>query len=316
MALDERFRSGGARGIARFLAEHHKHDAGFDVLRDGRRGTGQMRITCKGCGESVEYRAAEAGELAATPERVVGENRHPPPPPAPLHEATPHEAPLSRPEPPSSPPAEPRRLRPRWFSTAALFMLIGGGLVLIAIGFTRDSNESPSTTATSANPSPPVAQPSPPAPSQPKKPKKPARSQAAAATLSTQSFAGVFSIGVASGWSVDDSGPAVVITSPRSDAEIDVYFGGGTAPLDELADSAKRFLHARHSDGVSGKPTPLQLAGTRALQIPNHYPEGTEVAVVLASGGYTYLLVQRQDRRLPDSVAREASAQLASFRPL
>ncbi len=65
MAIGERFRSGGAHGIARFLAEHQRCNAGFDVRRDDQLGSGKLSITCEGCGGSVEYRAAEAGELAA-----------------------------------------------------------------------------------------------------------------------------------------------------------------------------------------------------------------------------------------------------------
>ena len=65
MALGERFRSGGARGIAQFLAEHQHCDAGFDVRRDEAPGSGKLTITCQGCGQTVSYNAAEVGEIGA-----------------------------------------------------------------------------------------------------------------------------------------------------------------------------------------------------------------------------------------------------------
>jgi hypothetical protein len=67
MALGERFRSGGARGIARFLSDHQDCNAGFDVRREDSAGTGRLSITCKGCHQAITYKAAEAGEWPPGP---------------------------------------------------------------------------------------------------------------------------------------------------------------------------------------------------------------------------------------------------------
>ncbi len=72
MAPGERFQSGGARGIARFLSDHQNCNAGFDVRREDGAGTGRLSITCKGCRQAITYKAAEAGELAAGPQLENG----------------------------------------------------------------------------------------------------------------------------------------------------------------------------------------------------------------------------------------------------
>lgn len=74
MALGERFKGGGARGIARFLAEHQECDAGFDVRREDEPGSGKLRITCLGCGATVAYRAAEAGNFGSSIADVTAAN--------------------------------------------------------------------------------------------------------------------------------------------------------------------------------------------------------------------------------------------------
>jgi hypothetical protein len=182
MAIGERFRSGGAHGIARFLAEHQGCSSGFDVRRD--RG-GKLSITCEGCGASVEYQAAEAGELAAggpqarpmangaaaaqepqayppqayPPQAYPGQaypQQAPPPPPPPWNQSA--QAP---PPPPAARPAgmptqlyrprpsteKPRgRVVPGWLSVGIIAALILGGLTMIGIGLTKEDEEQPADT--------------------------------------------------------------------------------------------------------------------------------------------------------------------------
>ena len=64
MAATKGTGSGPASGIARFLAEHQDHEAGFDVGRESGAATGRLKVTCLECGKSVEYRAGEAAEQA------------------------------------------------------------------------------------------------------------------------------------------------------------------------------------------------------------------------------------------------------------
>lgn len=332
MATGERFRSGGARGIARFLAEHQNHDAGFDVQRDQSQGTGRLRITCKGCGETIDYRAAEAGELAAAGDalenggstaraeagaeqsaRRVGPAR-----------------PAPRPEPsrrPTGPAARP--LVPRWVPTAAIALLIGGGLLLIAIGLIRDSggqqNPAPAPTTAPQQQQQREPQQQSPANTQTAPAAPPAQQGAAAGqgqagastvTLHRRSFANRFSIGIAPGWQTGQKDGAITITAPGSVAEIDVYFQSGERPPSAMVGAASGFLEQRHPNGRVGSPHPTHLAGSPAVRVTTSYPGGAEEAVILSRGGYTYVVLVRVDRGANPAVQREAQAELNSFRPL
>jgi hypothetical protein len=325
MGPGERFQSGGVRGIARFLTEHQDHDAGFDVRRGGGMGTGRLRITCRGCGESVEYRAAEAGELAAGPaiSDEDGDMARPrkkraavaaPPTPAP----TPEPGVAEPPKPPDSAATPRRRGPPRWLSAATIVVVVIGGLLLIAIGFIRDTGESPSTPKPTPSTPAPTSAPAVSAAPQPQQPagiQSPAGGQGPPPALQRESFEGRFAIGVATNWSAGIEGSAVTITAPSSDAEIDIYLEAGDQPLGELADSASSFLRERHPDGKVATPIPVRFAHTDALQIPDHYPGGIEIALVFVTGGYKYLVLEREDSDISGSTARQASAELASFNP-
>jgi hypothetical protein len=173
MAIGERFRSGGAHGIARFLAEHQGCNSGFDVRRDG---GGKLSITCEGCGASVEYQAAEAGELAAGGPQAgpipangteAAQELQAYPPQAYPPQAYPQQAPPPREQPPQAPPPPPavrpagmptqpfkprpsqkprRGVVPGWLSVGVIAALILGGLTMIAIGLTKDDEGQPTPT--------------------------------------------------------------------------------------------------------------------------------------------------------------------------
>src|SRR5688572_23437309 len=158
MALGERFRGGGTRGIARFLADHQHCDAGFDVRREDEPGSGRLRITCLGCGDTVAYRAAEAGEMAATgidiatngegrapvrvpPARPAPPARAPAPPAEPAGQAAtpPPRDPETGRDAPGQPPVrqgpDTRLSRlPGWVPAALIGALIAGGLAMVVIG--------------------------------------------------------------------------------------------------------------------------------------------------------------------------------------
>jgi hypothetical protein len=319
MATGERFRSGGARGIARFLAEHQNHDAGFDVQRDQSEGTGRLRITCKGCGETIDYRAADAGELAAGPDALDNGGA--------TASAEAAAGPIGAP-PRRSPPGRERPARsrlPRWLATAAIAVLIGGGLLLIAIGLIRDrggeQSSTPSTSTPTQQAQPQQAQPAntqtaPAAPPAQQGGAGAAGGQAAPKpSLQRRTFANRFSIGVAPGWRSGEQDGAITLTAPGGVAEIDVYFQAGDSSPSAMAGAASGFLERRHPDGHVGAPHSTRLADSPAVRISTTFPGGTEQAVILSQGGYTYLLLIRQDRGANAAIKREAEAELASFRP-
>ena len=144
MAVGERFRSGGARGIARFLADHQDCDVGFDVRREAGAGTGRLSITCKGCGAGITYKAAEAGELAAGPQVENGGAGLAEPPPAPKEDAF-------KPVPRSPRRSTDRRLT-GWIPMFLIGALVVAGLVLIAVGVLRSDGESDSSGPTAPTP--------------------------------------------------------------------------------------------------------------------------------------------------------------------
>ena len=304
MAIGERFRSGGARGIARFLSDHQNCDVGFDVRREAGPGTGLLSITCKGCGESITYKAAEAGELAAGPvvaNEDAGVN-------------------AARPEPEPPPSAEEgfrraRRARRRsqgrgLFPMVLIGTLIVAGLVLIAIGVLRSGDDSessgptaitPPETSTPAEDAPPESQPAP-------------DQQAPAVPLNRREFEGRFAIGVPAGWRASRGFSAIVLASPGEAAGIRIFLEPGAEPAGRLAAGAAGFLANDHSGAQIGKPQPVRLGQQKALSVTATYEGGEEVATVLSFGGYRFLILRRVNSDAPPEVAAAADAALQSFR--
>jgi hypothetical protein len=320
MAVGERFRGGGARGIAKFLAEHQYCDAGFDVRRESGPGSGRLKITCKGCGKAIEYRAAEAGELAAGGLEHLGLGAEDAAPAKPEARAKPtrgRRPPTSAEEP--SPEGRDRGM-PGWIPAALTGTLIVGGLALIMFGMLRSDDDdapvsasSPTTaqTQTATVPPTPAATPPPQATAT-----APSPAGQPAVRLRRQTFPGSFTIGVAPGWETGtDLGEGTIeIAAPGGAAEIDVYFESGERPAIVLAHSAADFLRGRHDGEQPGAALPYQLGDVAARRIEATHPQGTEVAVVLSEDGYSYLIISSLDRGAPERIERQAEAELASFR--
>jgi hypothetical protein len=316
MGISERFRGGGGHAIARFLAAHQECDAGFDVHREsGGPGGGRLRVTCKGCGQSVEYRVAEVGEFAAAGLEAVntaeggdaGARRA--------------EAQATRPRDQSRPPRRTREQgHPGWLPRALIAALLVGGSALALVGLLnsggadREASGGDRATApvtiTPAVPSPTPAQP-------------PAATPGGAGApppvrLDTRSVPGVFAIGVAPGWesgtSGDVSAGTVTLTAPGDYAQVSIQFESGERPADELADSAAEFLDDRHPDGQVAAAAPIRIGPLTGRRISATYPGGTDVAVVLSANGYSYLVIRQLEGAAPARTARDADAMLASFR--
>jgi hypothetical protein len=308
MALGERFRSGGARGIARFLSDHQHCDVGFDVRRDPGASTGLLSITCKGCGEAITYKAAEAGELAAGPELVNGglvDMEAPAPAPEPPRE--PPEDGLRR---VSSAPSRPRRRSlTRLISTVLIGALILAGLVLIAVGVLRSNDDSNGQAPAQTVP----AQATPPAEGEPAP--APPPEQPTGVALKRRDFENRFAIGVPAGWSAGEGVTAIVIADPGGVAQIRVFLEPGEERVGQLVTGASQFLAAEHEGAEIGDPSPLRLGEQqKALTVTAAYDGGEEVAAVLAWGGYTFLVLKRVDSGAPPEVAAQADAALRSFR--
>jgi hypothetical protein len=336
MAL-ERFRSGGARGIARFLSDHQHCDAGFDVRREAGAGTGRLSITCKGCGHAITYKAAEAGELAAGPQLTNGDaTRLPelpiaPPPPAeePSGPRTPSPGPISpaAPGPVGTQPVQGKRGRlPRWLVPALIGLVIAAGVVMIAIGITRSGGETtgsqeaaptaPAETEAPAEAAPPAeTQPEPPAPTEtaPAPAPDPAP-PAEGARLKRQEVDGRYAIGVPVGWDSESDDGVLIITPPGKVAAIRIFYEPGAESDVELAEGARGFLADEHAGAQVGRPQRIRVGSIRGFEVTATYGGGTETAMVLTRGGYSFLVLRRVDRGASEAVAGEAGASFASFR--
>lgn len=326
MAL-ERFRSGGARGIARFLSDHQHCDAGFDVRREAGAGTGRLSITCKGCGEGITYKAAEAGELAAGPELVNGDGAGarpaaappaaPPPPEQPKRlEATPlgpSEGAVG-----TSPVRGSRGRLPGWIQPALIALVILAGLVLVAVGISRSfgGDESPQQPVTSAETTAPAetapAETAAPPPAETTPSPQPPPSQGV--NLTRRDVDGRYAIGVPRGWRSDSGDGALSIAAPGGVAAIRVFYESGAESDAELAEGAARFLADEHDGAQVSRPQRVRVGSVRGYEVTAAYGGGEETAMVLTRGGYSYLVLRRVDNGASEPIAAEATASFNSFR--
>jgi hypothetical protein len=240
MAATEGTGSGPASGIARFLAEHQDHEAGFDVGRESGAATGRLKITCLECGKSVEYRAGEAAEQA---ERALAAGLE-------------GNVPRIGSDPGPEGPAGGRRRTPIPPSAylVAIGVLVGVGL-LVGLLSDSGSDHSPGsaqpsgpTVATATQPSTTSA---PPARARPQTTLQP--------RLQVTTFASRFRIGVARGWQVGQKDTAIALVAPGSKAEVDVYYASEQRSLNDLASGASRFLKTRHPAGRVTAPHPERI---------------------------------------------------------
>ncbi len=296
MAVSEGTGSGPARGIARFLAEHQGHDAGFDVGRERGAATGRLRVTCLECGKSVEYRAGEAAEQA---ERALAAGLQAP-------------VPRIGSDPGRNPAGGRRRIPPSVY-LVAIGVLVGVGL-LVALLSGGGSDHSPTSTQSSGST---AARPTQPSTSPAAPPASNARPQTIPQPrLQVTTFASRFRIGIARGWQVGQKDTAIVLTAPRSKAEVDVYYASEERSLNDLASDATRFLKTRHPDGRVTAPHPVRVGLLQGLRIKAVYRDGSESALVLVDSGFTYVLLQRVDRGASRRQVRQAKAQAESFSPV
>jgi hypothetical protein len=73
---------GMLQGLSRFLVQHERCGAGFDVAHPAGLGSGRVSITCRGCGARHEYATATI-EVERELKIEPAERRTQPQPPAP-----------------------------------------------------------------------------------------------------------------------------------------------------------------------------------------------------------------------------------------
>jgi hypothetical protein len=324
MALGERFRSGGARGIARFLSDHQDCAGGFDVHRDEAAGTGRLKVTCAGCGESITYKAAEAEHLVPGPTADANGSYAP---------EQKRDGARIKPVPPKLPASDRGgddsfRLRTgggapeggRWLPIALIAALIGVGAALIAVGLTRgddeggDASAGQPATAPVSTPTEPASEPPPDSPpavtGNERKKERPRRTR-----LDRRDFEdGLFAVGVPAGWGSGAEGDATVLDAPGEVARITIFFELGTRPPGQLAQDAGRFLVDRHPGGELSRSRAVRLGGEGGATVAVDYGSGTETALVLADRGYSFLILTRVNRGASERVANQAEASSRSFR--
>ncbi len=347
MPIGERFRGGGTRGIARFLADHQHCDAGFDVRRDDPHSSGKLRITCEGCGESIAYNASQAVEFAAAaviPEPVGNGDTHigaaadshddsgtraqPPPDadlassdreagpgdiaPEPADEGT-REA-LNSSEPSQEPSLGPRRRVPSWIPIALIAALIGAGLGMIGFGLLRSGDEGASGTEQGTTQADQGQGENPPAGAGPNQAAPaPANPSLAARALSRRKFEG-FSIGVPAGWDASATSAGATLKPPGDSAEVSVFVGRSERSPLEFARLSIGFLAGRHPGARLGEPRPARFQGERAATVSVRFDGGRETATFLSAGGVAFVLIRRVDDDASARSGRRSAASLQSFR--
>jgi hypothetical protein len=318
------------RGLSTFLADHEDCGKGFDIQRREGSDGSIVRVICGGCGAAIEYPAAGGVELPAdqpvsrsVSERLLNRDRRTPAPsaaaaatprapaaklPAPAAPA-PNRSPRAQgktgPQPPASRRPASRPLGwPSWLATVMIALLIGGGLALVVVGVTSNDGSSENEGSGSAPPTN-SATPTAPAPAPPAPAATPSNPPAAAIKLDRRKFDDRVSIGIPPRWDAGVSDGAVTLAARNGDSQVQIYFEQG----------ARDFLLERHSAGRVTGTGRTQAGGREARNVTVTYPGGTESAVILAAGGYTYVILERLGKPVSPALQRATNAVVASFRP-
>ena len=320
------------KGLSTFLAQHEECGGGFEVQRRQGSSGSIVRVVCGGCGKPIEYPAASDEELPVdlpvsrsspqrptrrNPRRAAADAREP--------EAT-ERGPEKPPRAGTSAPRADKDAPPRRGSGARsigwrswlpglIAGLIGGALVLIVLAIASDdgsSNRGSTPSAGSASRATPTAPTSStPTPAA----KQPSRPQRDEVRLERRQLADRVSIGVPRGWSAGISGGAVTVVAGNGNAEVQVYYEPGVKSDAELAEASKAFLLQRHPSARVTSVGPVDAGGVKAQRVRVKYDTGTETAVVLVAGGYSYLVLERLGKPSSGEVRRTTAAVAMSFRP-
>ena len=327
-----RRQSGMLEGLSRFLVQHERCGAGFDVAHPAGLGSGRVSITCRGCGARHEYTTANLGlepEAPAAPAQTetpeAPERRRIPPRPAPYPDAeskelseSAAEAPAERERLPEALPpaadASPATSRDRdaeggdlWSSprtTVALLAVAAVALVIAVIALLSDGNGGDESPAPSQPPAASTPSPSP-GPASNAAPKPPT------VTLHTS----LFRVELPNGWSRRTAGGSLLLEPPGSGrANVQIYYQASPT-LSEAAMGRKtaRFLR-REVPGASLYPQQTEIDGQAAQEYTARGPGETAIAVNVLRGPYRYLLVRRIFAGAKPHVSLAAGRIVRSFR--
>jgi hypothetical protein len=319
-------------GLSRFLVQHERCGAGFDVAHPTGLGSGRVSITCRGCGARHEYATATIEferELSIEPAGAGGREpavpieptgipptapRQPvqiPPGPARYGERTSRTRAGARPRAgaPLEPPAAEGAIRRLWRSpgaTAALTALVVVALTVAVIsivtkGGGTENHKFPTTSA------PALAPPPTPVPGG-----RAGNGPAQTKTIRTERF----TIEAPLGWTERTSTGGILLY-PRGGGrvEVQVYFQRSPSlGLARMAHQTAAFLR-RQVPGARVFPTPGSAAGGPAYELTARGPGETAIAVDIARGPYRYLLVRRIFAGAKPRSSEAAAAVERSFRP-
>jgi hypothetical protein len=338
-------------GLSRFLVQHERCGAGFDVAHPAGLGSGRVSITCRGCGARHEYATATieverelviepiepqppAAEPPGIPPRPAPypESRRPAPlPPAgevavPERRSRRREVDLTRAEPaaPSTPaetgrPAIPaRRSRaeapaPPGFLRSPRTTIALLVVTVAALGFAllRLVNDDGGESKN------PVAQPAPPAsaPAQPAPSGSsglPAPTEPPTTTLTTERF----SVQTPPGWTKQTAGGGLLLEPPSGDrVDVQIFFERSPElSANQMAHDTADFLR-RQVPGAILYPRRIEIAGTAANELTARGPGETAIAVDVLRGPYRYLIVRRIFAGAKPHASLAAGRIVRSFRP-
>jgi hypothetical protein len=324
---------GMLEGLSRFLVQHERCGAGFDVAHPAGLGSGRVSITCRGCGARHEYATATITYEPEAPPTAKPVSDAPParrssripPRPAPYPdtrqpalpepEAEPAPVPLPAKRPPEALPAAAGTAAPEvrepegderdfWSSprtTIALLAVAAIAVVIAAISLVNDSNGSDETPLAPTGPSVSSPTPSP----------KPA-SRPTPVTLHTS----LFSVELPDGWSRRSAGGSLLLEPPGNGrANVEVYFQSSpTLSESTMGRKTARFL--RHEvPGASLFPQRTRIDGEDVAEYTARGPGETAIAVNVLRGPYRYLLVRRIFAGAKPHVSLAAGQIVRSFKP-
>jgi hypothetical protein len=282
----DRIRRTMPESLSRFLVEHERCGAGFEVAHPGGLGSGRVAMTCRGCGASHEY--AGASIETETQARTVPRERR------------------------SSAARGRARRSPPLPAILAIAAILALGLVVFLIADGSDSDEpaAPSSGEAPATAAPPgegtgaasesEAQPEPPRP------------LAGASLIRARTFV----VKLPEGWGQATGGGRLLLRPAVGAAHVQIFFEREPdLSLERMRRQTAAFLRRRSPDARITAGREVRLRGNPGFTITALGGERTQRAVGVARGPLRYLLLRSVGEGAGADLRRQAIAVEESFRP-